>query len=74
MTDAALFTAGSLFSQDYLIEGIKRSNAYKSVDVDALRECLTALRDAFPHETQPNEATTENDLVWPVLAALGWSS
>ena len=74
MTDAAIFTAGSLFSQDYLLEGIKRTAAYDSVDVEALRERLTALLDAFPHDKQPNEATTENDLVWPVLEALGWSS
>ncbi len=74
MTDAALFTAGSLFSQDYLVEGIKRSNAYSSVDVATLRERLAALLNAFPHTTRPNEATTENDVVWPVLEALGWSS
>lgn len=74
MTDAALFTAGSLFSQDYLVEGIRRSNAYNDVDVTTLRERLEALLDVFPHTTRPNEATTENDVVWPVLEALGWSS
>ena len=74
MTDAALFTAGSLFSQDYLIEGIKRSDAYESIDVQALRERLTEILGAFPHSTRPNEATTESDFVWPVLEALGWSS
>jgi len=35
---------------------------------------LEALLNAFPHATRPNEATTESDLVWPVLEALGWSS
>lgn len=74
MTDAALFTGGSLFSQDYLVEGIKRSSAYNDVDVAMVRERLEALLDAFPHPTRPNEATTESDLVWPVLEALGWSS
>ncbi|WP_435199693.1 Eco57I restriction-modification methylase domain-containing protein [Qipengyuania sp. 902] len=74
MTDAALFTAGSLFSQDYLIEGIKRSAAYEEIDAAALRERLETLLGAFPHSTRPNEATTESDLVWPVLEALGWSS
>ena len=74
MTDAALFTAGSLFSQDYLIEGIKRSAAYEEVDAAALREHLEALLGAFPYSTRPNEATTESDFVWPVLEALGWSS
>tara|TARA_R100001129_G_scaffold50288_1_gene34840 strand:+ start:225 stop:4382 length:4158 start_codon:yes stop_codon:yes gene_type:complete len=74
VTDAAFFTAGSLFSQDYLIEGVKRSAAYEEVDAAALREHLEALLCAFPHSTRPNEATTESDLVWPVLEALGWSS
>lgn len=74
MTDAALFTGGSLFSQDYLVKGITRSNAYNEVDVAALRERLETSLDAFPHATRPNEATTESDLVWPVLEALGWSS
>jgi len=74
MTDAALFTGGSLFSQDYLVEGIKRSSAYNDVDVAMVRERLETLLDAFPHATRPNEATTESDLVWPVLEALGWSS
>ncbi|MEB3415131.1 hypothetical protein VCJ71_03530 [Alteriqipengyuania sp. WL0013] len=74
MTDAALFTAGSLFSQDYLLEGIKRSTAYTEVDVETVLESLERLLDAFPHATRPNEATTEGDFVWPVLEALGWSS
>ncbi|WP_338504441.1 hypothetical protein V6R86_10735 [Sphingomonas kaistensis] len=74
MTDAVLFTGGSLFSQDYLVEGIKRSAAYGEVDAIALRERLQALLAGFPHATRPNEATTESDLVWPVLEALGWSS
>lgn len=73
MIDGALFTSGSLFSQDYLVEGIKRSDTYNAVDAAALRERLQALLGTFPHETRPNEATTENDLVWPVLEALGWS-
>lgn len=74
MTDAALFTTGSLFSQDYLIEGIRRSTAYAEVDAASLRTRLEALLNAFPYSTRPNEATTESDLVWPILEALGWSS
>lgn len=74
MIDAALFTGGSLFSQDYLVEGITRSTAYSAVDITLLRDRLQALLDAFPHASRPNEATTESDLVWPVLEALGWSS
>ncbi len=54
MTDAPLFTNGYLFSQDYLIDGIKRSTAYREVDVGLLRERLDGLLRAFPHATRPN--------------------
>ncbi|MFO6446046.1 Eco57I restriction-modification methylase domain-containing protein [Erythrobacter sp. NE805] len=74
MTDAALFTAGSLFSQDYLKDGIRRTSAYLAVDVTGFREQLGALLSAFPHASHPNEAMTESEVVWPILGALGWSS
>lgn len=74
MHDPSLFVSGALFTQDYLVEGVRRSAAYDGVDAAALRERLEALLNAFPHATRPNEATTESDLVWPVLEALGWSS
>jgi hypothetical protein len=53
MIDAALFTGGSLFSQDYLVEGITRSSAYSAVDITLLRDRLQALLDAFPHTSRP---------------------
>ena len=31
-------------------------------------------RDRFPTELSPNESQTEDDLIWPVLARLGWTS
>ena len=73
MTDATLFAAGALFTQDYLQEGIARSNVWGETDAGAMRERLAAILDGFPHASRPNEATTEQDLVWPVLEALGWS-
>ena len=36
--------------------------------VNGWRRSLTA----SPNASKPNEATTEQDLVWPVLEALGW--
>lgn len=74
MLDPSLFVSGALFTQDYLIEGIGRSSRYAELEVSMLRERLEALLSAFPHKTAPNEATTEDDLVWPVLELLGWSS
>lgn len=72
MTDVTLFAAGALFTQDYLEEGITQSQAWAANDAGALRETLAAILAGFPHDKSPNEATTENDFVWPVLQALGW--
>jgi len=70
--DPTFFAAGALFTQDYLSEGIAKTAAYAAVDAQAARAQLAAIFAGFPHASGPNEATTESDLVWPVLAALGW--
>ena len=72
MNDPTLFAAGALFTQDYLVEGIRGTAQYARTDLSALRAKLAAILAGFPHASKPNEATTESDLVWPVLAALGW--
>ena len=72
MTDPTLFSAGALFTQDYLVEGIRGSAQYACADPAALRQSLAGILRGFPHAGKPNEATTESDLVWPVLKALGW--
>lgn len=72
MTDPTLFSAGALFTQDYLVEGIRGSAQYAGVDPGALRQGLASILAGFPHASKPNEATTESDLVWPILKALGW--
>ncbi|WP_292022571.1 Eco57I restriction-modification methylase domain-containing protein [Brevundimonas sp. UBA875] len=73
MADSTLFSAGSLFSTDYLAEAIKSSPAYQGVDVATLRGDLNRIAAAFPQDTKTNESQTEDDFIWPVLAALGWS-
>jgi hypothetical protein len=73
MTDASLFTSGALFTQDYLVEGITDTAQYRDVDVADARAKLTAIFAGFPYASGPNEATTEGDLIWPILNALGWS-
>ena len=73
MPDSSLFTSGALFSTDYLLEAIKESDAYRAVTVADLRESLDAVAASFPQSAKTNESQTEDDFIWPVLAALGWS-
>jgi hypothetical protein len=72
VNDPTLFAAGALFTQDYLSEGITGTPQYMGVDVAAMRATLAAILAGFPYASRPNEATTESDMVWPVLKALGW--
>lgn len=72
MTDT-LFTAGSLFTSDYLTHGITETADYAAVDTMTLAARLTTIVDTFPAASLPNEAQTEDDLIWPVLGALGWT-
>lgn len=73
VSDSSLFVAGSLFTTDYLVEGITGSAEYLAVDVASLRAELSAIADKFPRNARTNESQTEDDFIWPVLAALGWS-
>lgn len=72
MTDPALFASGALVTQDYLIDGITTTRQWKDVDARVFRARLADIFDGFPHTSRPNEPTTESDLIWPVLEALGW--
>jgi hypothetical protein len=72
MTDASLFTSGALFTQDYLVEGIASTAQYAATDIAAMRARLEAILSGFPFASKPNEATTEKDAIWPIMAALGW--
>ncbi len=73
MSDSALFISGSLFTTDYLVEAIKAAPAYLAVDVTGLRAKLDAVAAAFPQSLKTNESQTEDDFIWPVLGALGWT-
>jgi len=66
---------GSLFTREYLLEGIKDSEAWKALDepsVDALQATIGERLTAIQKLKKPNEAETEAELIWPVLRALGW--
>ena len=73
MSDPLLFVSGGLFTTDYLTHGLRQTAEYLAVDVPRLRARLSALVVALPQAAAPNEAQTEDDLIWPVLSALGWT-
>jgi hypothetical protein len=68
-----LFISGALFTTDYLADAVRATDAYRGVDVADLRTRLRHIAAAFPQNERTNESQTEDDFIWPVLAALGWS-
>ncbi|MGD9471235.1 MAG: hypothetical protein AB7G24_05245 [Novosphingobium sp.] len=73
MSDSALFISGSLFTTDYLVEAIRSDPAYSAIDAVDLRQKIEGIAAAFPQSHKTNESQTEDDFIWPVLGALGWT-
>ena len=68
---------GSLFTSDFLTESIRDDRDWQELSDDVLATIhseITAIFDGFPVDQTPNESTTENDLIWKVLKALGWTA
>jgi hypothetical protein len=68
---------GTLFSGDFLTDSITRLpdwQAATEADIADLASKLAAIFAAFPTKQSPNEAQTEDDLIWKVLGALGWAA
>ena len=68
---------GSLFASDFLCDAITRLPDWQELDDASLEDLEAALRticDRFPAAASPNESQTEDDLIWPVLARLGWTA
>ena len=66
---------GNLFTRDFLDEGIRQTDAWKALTDGRFAEIkaeLTSLFAAFPTSGAPNEADTEDRLVYPVTEKLGW--
>lgn len=66
---------GSLFTQDFLTEGITEYPEWKSItseEVEAFKKDLKSIFDKFPTSGNPIEPTTENDLIEPILKMLDW--
>ena len=68
---------GSLFAEDFLREAITELPDWRDVADEPLADLEAALRDLFdrfPTNLSPNESQTEDDLIWPLLARLGWTA
>ena len=68
---------GSLFTPDFLTDSIRSTdewNTFTEGDIDRFRDAVEAILTRFPIVQRPNETQTEDDLIWPVLGALGWTA
>lgn len=66
---------GSLFTEDFLTEGITEYPEWKAIadeQIESFKDDLRKIFDSFPADGNPIEATTEDDLITPVLETLGW--
>lgn len=75
MKDSGLLD-GRLFTRDFLQEGIKETDAWKAVDMAdqaMLKSRIEDLARNLAARKNPNEAQTEDDLVYPLLELLGWA-
>ena len=65
---------GSLFAHDYLQKSVTRLDDWQDIDAAALEASVRGVFARFPITGSPNESQTEDDLIWPVLAHLGWTA
>lgn len=68
--------SGNLFTRDYLLEGITRSEPWTALadsEVAAIQAGLLKHVQSLLAIHKPNEAQTEKVLIYPVLELLGWS-
>src|SRR5689334_21114773 len=66
---------GSLFSSDFLNDSITRLPDWVEIADKKIADLAATLQSVFakfPTGQSPNEAQTEDDLVWKVLLELGW--
>jgi len=66
---------GRLFTRDFLIEGIRETESWLAIDDAALAAWRKQASDLFlklAARKNPNEAETEDQLIYPLLGSLGW--
>ncbi|WP_419741200.1 Eco57I restriction-modification methylase domain-containing protein [Ruegeria sp.] len=67
---------GGLFTQGFLTDTIREMEDWNSLpeaEVDRLGSAIRETVTSFLAAQSPNEAQTEQDLIWPVLTHLGWT-
>ncbi len=67
---------GSLFTSDFLADTIQNDSEWDAIvksDLEEFEQVIGKHFDSFPTDQTPNESQTENDLIWPILKALGWT-
>lgn len=68
--------SGNLFTRDYLLEGITRTEAWKALtpaQVEDAKKRLSKLAKSLQAINKPNEAQTEKTFIYPVLDVVGWA-
>jgi hypothetical protein len=66
---------GTLFTEDFLNEGIQGTDTWRDVTPESLATFRAALQLIFKQVADPtrlNEAQTEDRIVKPILDSLGW--
>jgi hypothetical protein len=67
---------GTLFTEDFLNEGIRGTDAWRGLSADAGASLRGRLRSIVTHVADPkrlNEAQTEDRIIRPILQELGWN-
>ena len=65
---------GSLFSADFVTDTISSVAEWSGLNdewLQAKKRQLISIFHEFPLDQSPNEAQTEDDLIWPAL--VGWN-
>ena len=68
---------GGLFADDFLKGSIAELDEWQALNdasVETFENSVREVLNRFPTEQKPNESQTEDDLIWPVLVLLGWTS
>ena len=68
---------GSLFANDFLQDSVTHLDDWRNIsaaELDTLEYSVRDVFNGFPSGGSPNESQTEDDLIWPVLAQLGWTA
>ena len=68
---------GTLFADDFLVDAVAETDEWREIDgevLDSFGEAVAGIFQRFPVAGTPNESQTEDELIWPILAELGWTA